>query len=351
VSAARAVPWILVLPAKPDAPAAGAAAAPEPPPAGAPYALPRIPYVRLRCTLAAVEQAMLPPFKGSLLRGAFGHALRRTVCAVGPEQECASCRLRRTCVHTRLFETFVEAPPPPFLAGVGTSPRPYVFEPAGERRSFAPGEPLEFDLLLFGQAIDLEAYALLAVERMAAAGLGSGRCRFALERVRAPGPDGVWQTLFADGRAPARGPLAPALPRQDPLGERAVLRFSTPTRLKVRDHLTLAVRFRDLAFAMLRRTLELAHFHVPGAAIDWDFHRLLARAGDVRVAAADLTWHDWERYSNRQQTKMAMGGFVGRLELAGDLAPFAPLLRAAEVVHVGKGATFGLGRMEVAADA
>jgi hypothetical protein len=39
---------------------------------------------------------------------------------------------------------------------------------------------------------------------------------------------------------------------------------------------------------------------------------------------------------------MEMGGFVGAVEGTGDLAPLLPLLRSAAVLHVGKGATFGL---------
>jgi hypothetical protein len=69
----------------------------------------------------------------------------------------------------------------------------------------------------------------------------------------------------------------------------------------------------------------------------------------VRVTATDLRWQDWQRYSNRQGRAMEMGGFVGTVEIAGDLAPFLPLLRSAEVLHVGKGATFGLGRIAVEA--
>ena len=38
---------------------------------------------------------------------------------------------------------------------------------------------------------------------------------------------------------------------------------------------------------------------------------------------------------------------MGTLTLEGDLAPFAPLLRTVEVLHAGKGATFGLGKVEV----
>jgi hypothetical protein len=45
---------------------------------------------------------------------------------------------------------------------------------------------------------------------------------------------------------------------------------------------------------------------------------------------------------------MKLGGLVGSLTLEGDVAPFAPLLRATEILHSGKGAVFGLGKVEVA---
>jgi hypothetical protein len=324
------------------------------------YPLPAVPYLRLRPTLVCREPAHLPPYKGSMLRGAFGHALRRAVCAMGPEQPCPTCPLRRACVHPRLFETLIEGDPPPFLHGLPTAPRPYVFEPGGEERDFAPGDPLDFDLLLFGQAVDLQAYAVVALERMAEAGLGARRARFALERVDylvgepgAPTQDDSlgapdrWEPGFRAGERPWPDRVPPLLPAPRPLGDAATLRFLTPTRLKADRRLVARPTFRDLVFRMLRRTLEIAHFHVPGAALDWEFHPLLERASAVRVVAADLAWLDWERYSNRQQTSMRLGGFVGAMQLAGDLAPFAPLLAGAEILHVGKGATFGLGRVRV----
>ena len=45
---------------------------------------------------------------------------------------------------------------------------------------------------------------------------------------------------------------------------------------------------------------------------------------------------------------MKMGGFVGKVEYKGDLSEFIPLLRLGEVIHVGKGIVFGLGRYEIA---
>ncbi len=310
--------------------------------------LPRIPYRRLRFRLEALNGARLPQYHGSLLRGAFGHALRRTVCAFGPAQPCDSCTLRRACVHTRLFETMIEDTPPPFLRGLTTSPRPYIFEPLSGERELAAGGALEFDLVLLGQAIELTPYAVLAVERMAAGGLGRDRHRFAVACVRQQSPQGDWGDVGEPGGVAGRAPAA-ALPPPAAVAipSRVRLRFLTPTRIKVRDHLVPAVSIRTLSFAMLRRTLELAHFHVPGAAVDWNIRGLLEHAATVRLAGSDLHWRDWQRYSNRQQTKMTLGGFVGTLDIEGDLAPLWPLFRTAEILHVGKGATFGLGRFEI----
>lgn len=313
------------------------------------YSLPRIPYLRLRCTLLAQAPARLPPFHGSLLRGAFGHALRRAVCAMGPEQECASCRLRRACIYPRLFETLLEAGDerPPLLGGVATAPRPYVFEPTGGER-FAPGDPLRFDLLLFGQAVGLHAYALLAVERMAPVGLGAGRVPFSLARVEVPGPVGGFQAVFAAGQAVGAVELTPLLtPAEGPSGPRATIHLLTPTQIPAAARPGAAPGFRELAFAMLNRALLIAAVHVPGAGVDWSIQPLLEHAAGVRVIRADVRRVESKRWSNRQRRETPLAGLVGSLEVEGDLAPFGALLRAAEILHIGKGTTFGLGRIAV----
>lgn len=315
------------------------------------YALPSLPHLRLRASVVAEEPARLPPYKGSMLRGAFGHALRATVCSQGPRQPCRSCSLRRTCVHTRLFETFIEGEPPPFLKGLDTSPRPYVFEPVGEaseNRDLDCGEELVFDLLLFGQAAELQGFVLVALERMAARGLGKQRASFRLERVRWRSPDGTWKEGYRRGERAWQGVPAVALPGPGGTGNGGLtLRFETPTRFKNSGRLSDDFTFRNLTFRMLRRLLELAHFHVPDAEVDWQFRPFLERANQVRVVRRDLRWWDWERWSQRQRTAMRLGGFIGELELQGELSPFLPLLAAAEVVHVGKGTTFGLGKLRV----
>ncbi len=149
------------------------------------YRLPSLQYLRLRFVLSAHQPAHLPAIKGSLLRGAFGQALRRTVCVMGPHQPCPTCMLRKQCVYPRLFETLIEANEsvPRFLQGLPTAPRPYIFESADERRFYEIDENLSFDLILIGQSAELHPFAIFAVAQMAEQGLGARRLPFRLEKV------------------------------------------------------------------------------------------------------------------------------------------------------------------------
>jgi hypothetical protein len=301
----------------------------------------------------AQAPAVLPPFKGSALRGAFGHALKRAVCVMPGRSECGGCPLVGACVYTRLFETFLDAgPPPPFLAGVVTAPRPFVFECADGQSELAAGATLEFDLVLVGRAVELQAFAVLAVEDMALQGLGAGRHEFRLERVvvvdalgrtRDAGyrPDGPWQLA----------PPAPVPPSTNGLPpDRLAIELVTPLRIESGGQLRDRLAPRELVLKMLQRVLLLTHFFGDRERIDWAFRPLLDHASGLEVEAARLRWQPLTRYSNRQGRKIAQGGLVGELILTGDLAPLHALFRAAEVFHIGKGATFGLGQVALGAE-
>jgi hypothetical protein len=119
------------------------------------YHLPQIPCLQLRFKLSAQTEAHLPLFKGSLLRGAFVHALRRMVCVMDPGELCENCMLRSQCIFPRLFETFIEGQPPPFLRGFQTAPRPFVIEALDSKQFFRVNDDLQFDLLLVGQPIEM----------------------------------------------------------------------------------------------------------------------------------------------------------------------------------------------------
>lgn len=125
---------------------------------------------------------------------------------------------------------------------------------------------------------------------------------------------------------------------------RVRLSFLTPTRIKYENSLTKDLEFHVLFRNLLRRISLLSYFHCDYKLDDRGFKDLIEQARDVRTINQKLHWHDWERYSNRQETRMKMGGVMGEITYEGDLTPFWPYIRLGEYVHVGKGSSFGLGK-------
>jgi CRISPR-associated endoribonuclease Cas6 len=124
------------------------------------------------------------------------------------------------------------------------------------------------------------------------------------------------------------------------------LKFLTPTRLKFDGRLSPKLEFHILIRNLIRRISLLSYFHC-GEELVLDFRGLIEKAKGVKVQKENLQWCDWERYSNRQGTKMKMGGFVGSVIFEGVIKELIPFLLVGEYIHVGKGTSFGLGKYEI----
>ncbi|NOZ26392.1 MAG: CRISPR system precrRNA processing endoribonuclease RAMP protein Cas6 [Nitrospirae bacterium] len=292
---------------------------------------------------------VLPSYKGSTLRGGFGHAFRRVVCALR-NKECADCLLRGRCVYAYVFET----PPPEgakMMSKYTSAPHPFVIEPPPEtRRGYTPDDEMDFGLILIGRAVDYLPYFVYAFDELGRIGLGRDRAGFELVDVVCNGEsiyDAGARTL---GRHDSSDLNISFPAAAGPVPEPLTLRFLTPARIVYSGRLTLDLEFHVLVRNLLRRLSLLSYFHCDAEPADWDFKEIIRKAESVRVKSRSLRWHDWERYSARQKTRMKMGGFVGEATFEGDTGPFMDLVRAGEVLHVGKGTAFGLGRFMIVQD-
>ncbi len=306
-----------------------------------------------RLTLEALEPLHLPPFKGSALRGGFGHTFKQLVCS--QPWPCAQrCQRGNACPYGYIFET---APPAgsEVLRTFREVPRPFVIEPPQDRRTYIPaGDRLTFGLTLVGQAIPFLPDFVVVFQELGRRGLGRRRGQYRLLAVDAVLPhEGRAEPVYReeDGEVrsadlPIRIPAIVAhAARFSP--DRLTLHFVTPTRLK---HEGRWVRrgppFHVLVKALLGRISSLSYFHC-GQRWETDFRGWIDRARAVRLARAETRWEDWERFSGRQRRRVKMGGLVGRATYEGDLEPFLPLLALGELVHVGKGTVFGNGQYRV----
>jgi CRISPR-associated endoribonuclease Cas6 len=317
-----------------------------------------IEYKQFRFGITALEPLILPTYKGSTFRGGFGYAFKRVVCAIR-DKECPDCILKEKCVYSYVFET----PPPSdtkIMRKYKAAPHPFVIEPPPEkRRGYKPGDDLKFGLILIGRSIDYLPYFIYTFDELGKLGIGKGKARYELKEVSCDGKtiyDSRSKTLksFSPVSLSLTIPtLAKSLSNYPPLtkggvggfyGEQLTLDFLTPTRILYDSHLTLDLEFHILIRNLLRRLSLLYYFHCNGDPSDWNFKEIIERAKEVKVKEKNLRWYDWERYSGRQETRIKMGGFVGDITFKGNIEPFIPLIKAGEVLHVGKGTGFGLGK-------
>ncbi|MFH1963128.1 MAG: CRISPR system precrRNA processing endoribonuclease RAMP protein Cas6 [bacterium] len=308
---------------------------------------------RFEFTLAAGEDLRLPLYLGSTLRGGFGTAFKRVVCAL-KDRSCHECILKEKCVYSYVFET-----PPPANTTVmrkyESSPHPFVIEPPQEsHQGYNTGDTITFNLILVGKAIDYLPYFIYTFEEFGRIGIGKGRGSFELQDVSCEG-----KSIY-NSKGKILHSVEPStlnlkseivnLNTHDP--QSLTLNFLTPCRVIYNGYLTKDLEFHILVRNLLRRIALLSYFHCNCDTSQIDFRGIIEQAEQIKVESYDratLRWYDWERYSARQDTRMKMGGFVGKITFEGDIEPFMPLIRAGEVLHVGKGTSFGLGRYGIMA--
>lgn len=316
-----------------------------------------------RVTLEAQDELSLPDYWGSTIRGGFGHVFRRIAC---PAPRDEPCPIPHQCPYHLIFET---SPPPesPALRNLEEIPRPFVIAPPppvsargepgrtmGGRHP--PGSELAFDLTLIGRAIDFFPYFVVTFRELGLEGLGRGRGHFKLTRIEAIDPltQQAHPAYLAEDQlvrpVVARVSLASCRERAPDLDGRLTLRFLTPTRIKHNGNFIEHPEFHAVFRALLRRLSSLALFHC-GVRLDVDYRGLIAQAESVRLVEDRSRRLDFERYSSRQRQRMDLSGLVGEAAYEGDLSTFAPYLLFGQWTHVGKNATFGLGRYELLAPA
>ncbi|MEO5365637.1 MAG: CRISPR system precrRNA processing endoribonuclease RAMP protein Cas6 [Magnetococcus sp. WYHC-3] len=299
---------------------------------------------RLECRVEAAIH--LPDYAGSVLRGLFGAALRRVSCLTAAP-ECDGCGVLAGCPYGQLF-----CPPPPLpgheVQDFSAIPNPYIIEPPPwGRREIPEGEALVFHMVVVGRALGQLPVLVLSWQRALAQRVGrQGRAR--LERVVWESPAAGDQVIFHSQQGLLAAHQARLSPASGVVPPQVTLALDTPLRIQRQGKPQGPGRLtpRDFLLTLARRVSLLAEFHA-GETPGLDFAALTRQAEALRHHGR-LRWRDWTRWSGRQEQSMTLGGVVGRWTLEGDLQPFWPLLHLGQWLHVGKNATFGLGRYRLA---
>ena len=289
-----------------------------------------LPVLRLRFLLEPGRGFSPPPFPGSMFRGAFGHALI-ALCCRRRDQDCRTCDGVEACGYATVFGP-VRAEDGGRGAGPADLPPRFVLgwdlDPAN------PHHPFHLDITLLGPGASRAEDVAAAVIRMCAGGLGADRARCEIREAWSLGPDS--ERLPPPVRVSRLSEMLPRITASD----RVVVTLETPLRLKARGDWLTRPGFDDLLRAADRRLRLLASLPSQRWSPPADLEL-------IRFEPAGLRWVEWERASSRQKAFHAQGGLLGSLAIAGPLGRHIDVLRAAAVVHLGKGTSFGLGRIRV----
>lgn len=309
-----------------------------------------------RVSFVAGERLDLPAYLGSTLRGAFGRAFRALAC---PSRIDEPCPIPAQCPYHLIFESS----PPPDSTALRTHeeiPRPFVIAPEWSltpdgrqsRLVYEPGAELSFELILIGRAQQFFPHFVVALREMDR--IGYGRRAIELARVEAIDSPAASRCVVYDARDNVvRGTGTPLsledCARDNCPRDPVAIEFLTQTRLKHEGAWARTPEFHIVFRRLLGRLSSMARFHC-GGPLEVDFKGLIERAGEIRLIRDDTRWVTWARYSSRQDQKMQWDGLLGKATYEGDLDPFWPCLKFGQYVHVGHGATFGLGRYRIGAN-
>lgn len=283
-------------------------------------------YLQLRVALTALERAELPPYLGSTLRGVIGQALLQTD--------------RKACAF--LYENKNED-----SVGVQITVKPYVIVPPKicmPRTIIGQGQRLEFEILLIGTAVKYIDSLITALEQIHQFGVGAHRYRFCLSEIVNSREQRI---LWKQRKYSVSGVSADVIPCHELRNVTgAIVKICTPLRIRHGGRLIESILFQTLIRNITNRVVELTERY--GGWVDRrEVEVLLGLAGNVRTVKENLYLKPMKRYSNRSKEEMNIGGLMGEIEYEGDLTQFVPWLYIAQILHVGRNTTFGMGEIQV----
>ena len=307
-------------------------------------------FMKLRFTLQMLENAHLPRYKNSALRGGMGQMLLSGNCIL--DRRCGNrqtCPYDEECVVRRLMYAKYKIQPP--FATEGDSIGYSVFCP-DYREEFYAGDELYFELTLFGRLLVHLNPILQSFHALGQTGLGAGHARFRILSV-----ENNQRVPILDGRNVYLSRYVPetlenyVLRRLPYISDDLTIHFRTPVSLKHNggflDHfepeVILAACARRLYMLDCFEEIDLPMVAVGNSDSDREQPGL-----PVPILSSETPIHSViPRYSSTQESRIKLHGIRGEVHFSNVCEEARILLVAGEVMQIGKNVSMGFGKYVV----
>jgi hypothetical protein len=289
-----------------------------------------------------LEDALLPEFKGSTIRGAFGWKLLKAVEGLYP-------------VYEKIFETKGDENNPSFLKGVGEVPHPFILRPPlTKKRDFKQWELFSIGITLIGYSHNFLPFFIDAFSSMGKSGITKGRKKLKLLNVLTEDINGL-QFIIFDGSSSKINNNYKAILLKDIITgincntDNIKLKFESPflfrfessdilekNKNKITPNLLTArleARYKTLAQLYCRSTTGVREIFCPDSS--------------VKITRLDVGYYEMKRRPKELNGIQKFLGLTGSITLEGNLRSLLPLLYIGERINVGSKSSFGWGQYKL----
>ncbi len=281
-----------------------------------------IKYLPMKISLTSVEKAVLPEYLGSALRGAIGQALYSDITAFNYIYNNRSLSGNKQDIVN------------PYM----------IIPPAMHKTPYQAGEDLSFYMILLGDAIQYAPSVVDALGSLENFKLGASRYPFILKKIfHSLDQRVIWQSgLFYETAVQSAVVPYRCLSNIKQL----TINIQTPLRIRRSGMLLESIDFPTIIRNIIHR-IEAITQRYGGWVNTTEAVRIQTLASEIPVTQSHLALKQMSRYSNRLGEKMDFGGLLGSIRCEGVLTSFVPWLYAAQILHIGRNTTFGMGKIEV----
>ncbi len=255
-----------------------------------------------------------PYFIGSMIRGAFGYALKKVIC-INPSFKCDGCFAKDNCLYYSFYEE-------------KNSFHKYRFDiNLGDYR-------FDFGLYLFNEACDGLPYILSALEMVLTQnGLTKENYKFSDLTIS------LNQEPIFNGDEFKSLNILPKKFEIDTYCPNIKIKLLTPLRIKKNNRfLTNDIDIEDILRSIYQKEQE---FKKGEKAFRLDYRPTYS------TTVKALNYKPLLRKSNRQGKRMNMDGIIGEIAVLNLDKRSYKLLKLGEIIGVGKQTVMGLGKIEV----
>jgi len=267
--------------------------------------------MELNYSIIDVKSNFFMPYEfiGSSIRGVLGVALKKVVC-INPSFECKGCFAKENCVYYDFYESGF----------------------AKFRLKINLSSKLEFKIILFEESIKEAPFIISAIYK-AFKEIGITKKRVKLDNfIILYNNEVVYDGEFKKFKD------KPLEFNIDEYKKDFTLKLNTPLRIKENNKF---VR-NDIKLETILRSINHRYQKLKNKEI-----KKITFTPTYEEIYKDLSFKDLIRYSNRQKTKMKLGGIVGEIIYKNVDENSFRLLKLGEIIGVGKQVTFGLGDIRV----